>query len=303
MIDISKELSEILDVGEEKDKDVIEELEALTCKNDCVFLAFVAPYFGIKVSPSKVSSASLGISEEFGVEEAITKIKQMTPCRNLILMINSPGGYVKSSYKIARALRENFDKITVFIPYEASSGGTLISLVGNEIVMGMMSQLSPIDPHSDESSALALKSGFRLVMDWLEDTGEEDVPYPLKALSEKFHPEGLDYALSSLKMMEEYAQEILELGKMENAKAKEISKELVNGFLTHGQVINSTRAKKIGLNVADDTRYKNERDVLRKWLAKYLLKSADKHIIRYYISETCKINKKGENENEKRNPD
>ena len=33
MIDISKELSEILDVDEEKDKDVIEELESLNFKN------------------------------------------------------------------------------------------------------------------------------------------------------------------------------------------------------------------------------------------------------------------------------
>lgn len=301
MINISKELSEILDVDEEKDKDVIEELETLKCKDDTIFLALVAPYFGVKVSPSKVLSASLGISEEFGVEETINKIKELTTCKNLILMINSPGGYVKSSYKMAKAIRENFDSIKVFIPYEASSGGTLISLVGNEIIMGMMSQLSPIDPHSDSSSALSAKRGFTMLMEWLKDTSEEDMPYPLKAMSQKLNSEELDYSFSSLKMMEEYAQEILELGKIDKDKAKEISKKLVNGFYTHGQVINSAKAREIGLNVAGDLNYKEERQVLRKWLAKYLLKNADKHIIRYYISNKCKNKLKGEKKDEKDN--
>ncbi|MBI4116861.1 hypothetical protein HY449_03905 [Candidatus Pacearchaeota archaeon] len=289
MIDISKELSEILDVDEEKDKDVIEEIGTLTCKEEFIFLALIAPYYGVKVSPSRVLSASLGVSEEFGVEEAITKIKEQTNCKNLILMINSPGGYVKSSYKMARALRENFEKIIVFVPYEASSGGTLISLVGNEIVMGMMSQLGPIDPSQGDTSALSIKRGFNFVMGELENVEEQDIPYPLKALSDKFSPDEFVSALSGLKMMEEYAQEILELGKMEKNKSKEISKQLVNGFHTHGQVINSAKARDLGLNIARDTMYKNERQVLRKWLAKYLLKGADKHIIRYYIPNECKI--------------
>jgi hypothetical protein len=292
MIDINKELSEILDVAEEKDKDIIEELETLSCKDDFIFLALVAPERGVKVSPSKILSASLGMSEEFGVEEAINKIKEATNCKNLILMINSPGGYVKSSYKMAMALRENFDKIKVFVPYEASSGGTLITLVGNEIIMGMMSSLSPIDPHGDITSALSTKRGFTMLMEWLKDVDENDIPYPLKALSQKLDPEELDGAFSSLKMMEEYAQEILELAKYDKEKAKIISKKLVNGFYTHGQIINSTKAKEIGLNIVSDVASKSESQVLRRWLAKYLLKSADKHIIRYYISNKCKIEEK-----------
>ncbi|MHC1566328.1 MAG: hypothetical protein ACXQTD_00935 [Candidatus Syntropharchaeia archaeon] len=36
--------------------------------------------------------------------------------RNLILVINSFGGGVSSSFKIAYALWKNFDDITVFVP-------------------------------------------------------------------------------------------------------------------------------------------------------------------------------------------
>lgn len=288
-MEVSKELSEILDVGEENDEELIEELEKLDCKDNTVFLALVAPYYGIKISPSKIAGASLGVSEEFGVEEVIGRIKKKTNCENLFLLINSPGGFVKSSYKIARALRHSFKKIIVFVPYESSSGGTLISLVGNEIIMGMMSQLSPIDPHSSATSSLSVKRGFNQIIELLKDTNEEDIPYPLKCLSQKLNSDELDQAFSSLKMMEVYAKEILELSGYNGEDAENISKKLVNGFYTHGQVIHFDKAKEIGLNVLEDSKYKREWEVLRKWLSKYLLKSADKHIIRYYISKTCTI--------------
>lgn len=300
MVEVSKELSEILDVDEEKDTELIKELESLDCKKDVVFLALIAPQYAIKVSPSRVAGASLGVSEEFGVEEVINRIKKHTDCKKLFLLINSPGGYVQSSYKIARALRKSFEKIVVFIPYESSSGGTLISLIGNEIVMGMMSQLSPIDPTSNGTSALSVKRGFENIMDWLEKIDEKDIPYPLKSLSQKFEPDELDHAFSSLKMMEIYAKEILELGGMDSQKSENISKKLVNKFLTHSQVINSDIAKEIGLNISDEKKYYKELEIIRKWLSKYLLKSADKHIIRYYISKECKLNKEkevSENEN------
>lgn len=294
MVEVSKELSDILDVDEEKDKELIKELESLDCKKEVVFLALIAPHYGIRVSPSKVAGASFGISEEFGVEEVINRIKKQTNCKKLFLLINSPGGYVQSSYKIARALRKSFDEIVVFIPYESSSGGTLISLIGNEIVMGMMSQLSPIDPTSNGTSALSVKRGFENIMSWLENTEEKDVPYPLKAISQKFEADKLDHAFSSLKMMEIYAKEILELGGLDEQKSEKISKKLVDGFLTHSQVINSDNAKEIGLNISDEKKYNKELDIIRKWLSKYLLQSADKHIIRYYISKECKSDIKKE---------
>ena len=110
-MEVSKELSDILDIEKENDKELVDELEKLECKKETVFLALVAPHYGIKVSPSKTAGASLGVSEEFGVEEVIQLIKNETECKNLFLLINSPGGYVKSSYKIARALRNSFEKI------------------------------------------------------------------------------------------------------------------------------------------------------------------------------------------------
>lgn len=62
----------------------------------------------------------------------------------MFLLIDSPGGRVDSSYKVALAIREFFKDIIVFIPRVAASGGTLVALVGNKIVMSDMAIFSLI---------------------------------------------------------------------------------------------------------------------------------------------------------------
>ncbi len=288
MVEITKELKEIIDVEEETNLEVVEKLEKLACKDDTIFLSLIAPYVGKKITPSKEAMASLGLSEEFGVETVIENIKEKTDCKNLILLINSPGSLVQSSYKIARAIRKNFDKIIVFIPHIAASGGTLIALIGNEIVMGMMSQLSPIDPINGGRSALSVVRGFRNITNIFKTMPEEDAPYPLKILAENLEASELDEAFSSLSMVEEHAKEILEMGGIKTADAEKISKSLVQDFLVHEQVINEDTAKRLGLNIINHSKYKEEWQVIRTWLSKYLLTSAGRHIIRYYISKKCK---------------
>jgi ClpP class serine protease len=48
--------------------------------------------------------------------------------------------------QIARALEAHKAKVTVYVPVYAMSGGTLIALAADEIVLGEFSMLGPIDP-------------------------------------------------------------------------------------------------------------------------------------------------------------
>jgi len=68
-------------------------------------------------------------------------------------------------------------------------------------------------------------------------------------------------------------------------KCRKISKSIVRGFKTHDEVINIDNAKKLGLNVVTHREFPVEWSLLREWLAKYMLQSADKHVIRFVISE------------------
>jgi len=282
-------ITEIIDVKEEDDQKLSEKLTEISKKHDAVLMACIAPYVGLKISPTKTINAQMGLSEEFAVETAINQIQAKTDARKLLLLVNSPGGLVQSSYKIARALRKTFKEIIVFVPHIAASGGTLLALTGNKIVMGMMSQLSPLDPQAKiEDGAVSANSvvdAHQFVTRLFDDVSVEDAPYSYKALADKCDGVDIRDALASLSLMEEYIREILEDCGYSKEKCKKISHNIVRGFKTHDEVINIDKAKKLGLNVISHNEFPTEWKLFREWLAKYMLQSADKHVIRFVISE------------------
>src|SRR4051812_47733306 len=91
------------------------ELQEWANREDCALLAFVAPYSGIRVNPVSEAYASIGVQEEFGIESFIERCNQ-AKIKKLHLLVNSPGGNIVSSYKVAKALRSHFDLIRVFVP-------------------------------------------------------------------------------------------------------------------------------------------------------------------------------------------
>jgi hypothetical protein len=293
-------ITEIIDVKEEDDPKLSEELTEISKKHDAVLMACIAPYVGIKISPTKTINAQMGLSEEFAVESAINQVQTKTDVRKLLLLVNSPGGLVQSSYKIARALRKTFKEIIVFVPHIAASGGTLLALAGNKIVMGMMSQLSPLDPQAKSGdgavSANSVVDAHEFVTRLFDDIAVEDAPYSYKALADKCDGIDIRDALASLSLMEEYILEILEDCGYSKEKCKKISHSIVRGFKTHDEVINIDKAKKLGLNVIPHSDFPTEWNLFREWLAEYMLQSADKHVIRFVISENLtkqsELNKK-----------
>ena len=67
-----------------------------------------------------------------------------------------PEGSSSRRLQIARAIRGHKAKVTVLVPHYAMSGGTLIALAADEIVMSRHSVLGPIDPQLGESPAASL---------------------------------------------------------------------------------------------------------------------------------------------------
>jgi ClpP class serine protease len=64
----------------------------------------------------------------------------------IYFLIHTPGGLVLAAMQIARAVEAHKAKVNVYVPVYAMSGGTLIALAANEIVLGEFSVLGPIDP-------------------------------------------------------------------------------------------------------------------------------------------------------------
>lgn len=74
-------------------------------------------------------------------------LRQLPPLNRLDLILHTGGGEVQAARKLVDLLRQKAAEVSVLIPYKARSAGALICLGANEVVMGPMSELSPIDPH------------------------------------------------------------------------------------------------------------------------------------------------------------
>jgi ClpP class serine protease len=272
----------------EEKEEFEDELLEISQKNNSVIMAIVASYVGEKISPTKIQNAHVNVMDEFSVESAIEDIQRKTDCKKLMLLLNSPGGSVTSSYKIARALRTSFEDITVYIPHIAASGGTLIALIGNVIVMGIMSQLSPLDPIIDEIGGRPISA--KLIVDannaltaFFETTSMEDAPYTTKILADKYDPVQIQEAESIMDLMERYISEMLKKSNYLESDCQRIAHQLVRGFSIHEEVITDLAAKELGLKIKSCTEYPKEWAIMRKWLGTLLLKSSGTHLIRYYL--------------------
>src|SRR5690242_5774054 len=83
-------------------------------------------------------------------EEVLRAIQLTDDDVPLDIVLHTPGGLVLAALQIARAISLHKGRVTVFVPHYAMSGGTLIALAANEIVMSNHAVLGPIDPQLGE---------------------------------------------------------------------------------------------------------------------------------------------------------
>src|SRR5258707_2118258 len=89
-------------------------------------------------------------------EEVLRAIRLTDEEVPLDIILHTPGGLVLAATQIARAVRDRKSKVTVFVPHYAMSGGTLIALAADEIVMSPHAALGPVDPQLDKYAAASL---------------------------------------------------------------------------------------------------------------------------------------------------
>jgi ClpP class serine protease len=89
-------------------------------------------------------------------EEVLRAIHMTDPEVPLDIVLHTPGGLVLAAIQIARAIRDHKAKVTVLVPHYAMSGGTLIALAADEILMCKHSVLGAIDPQLGELPAASL---------------------------------------------------------------------------------------------------------------------------------------------------
>ena len=89
--------------------------------------------------------------------EQVLRAIRLTPDTVPIdLVVHTPGGLVLAAEQIARALHSHPAKVTVLVPHYAMSGGTLLALAADEIVMDENAVLGPVDPQIGQWPAASI---------------------------------------------------------------------------------------------------------------------------------------------------
>jgi ClpP class serine protease len=79
-------------------------------------------------------------------EQVLRAIRLTPDSVPLDLVVHTPGGLVLAAEQIARALHRHPARVTVIVPHYAMSGGTLLALAADEILMDDNAVLGPVDP-------------------------------------------------------------------------------------------------------------------------------------------------------------
>jgi ClpP class serine protease len=169
-------------------------------------------------------------------EEVLRAIQMTDDDVPVDIVLHTPGGLVLAALQIARAIGQHKGRVTVFVPHYAMSGGTLIALAANEIVMSNHAVLGPIDPQLGQFPAASL---VKVVEQ--KPIAEIDDETLIKA----------DVGRKAMNQVKEAARELL-AKHIAADKAETLAEKLSTGTWTHDYPIWATAAKDMGLSVSTD---------------------------------------------------
>lgn len=169
-------------------------------------------------------------------EEILRAVKLTDPDVPIDLILHTPGGLVLAAEQIANALMKHRGKVTVFVPHYAMSGGTLIALSADEIVMDENAVLGPVDPQIGNYPAASI----------------------LKVVEQKNINEVDDQTLiladMSRKAIDQVKQTVRRLSSQQYAcdHCDQLADTLASGQWTHDYPITCEEATALGLKVSTE---------------------------------------------------
>ncbi|HIE09818.1 MAG TPA: hypothetical protein EYP65_08225 [Armatimonadetes bacterium] len=169
-------------------------------------------------------------------EQVLRAIRLTPPDIPIDFILHTPGGLALAAEQIARALKRHPSKVTVFVPHYALSGGTLIALAADEIVMDENAVLGPLDPQLGEYPVASILKVVREK----EKKDLEDRTLILADVAEK-----------ALRQMREFVFDLIR-DKLGDERAKEVAQMLTEGRWTHDYPLTFEHLREMGFKVSTD---------------------------------------------------
>lgn len=103
-------------------------------------------------------------------EQILRAIRSTPDEKPIDILLHTPGGLVLAAEQIAMAIKKHPAPVRVIVPHYAMSGGTLIALAADEIIMDKNAVLGPVDPQIGQYPAVSiLKTASTKNKDELDD--------------------------------------------------------------------------------------------------------------------------------------
>ncbi len=169
-------------------------------------------------------------------EEVLRAIRMTDRDLPIDIVLHTPGGLVLAADQIARALADHPAKVTALIPHYAMSGGTLIALAADEILMDPHAVLGPVDPQLGGRPAASIVR-----------VAEKK---PLEHLDDQTLVEA-DIGRMAIAQVRRRVTSLL-TPKLGTERAEQVAAELTEGRYTHDHPIDVEQARRLGLPVSTD---------------------------------------------------
>jgi len=169
-------------------------------------------------------------------EDVLRAIQMTDPDVPLDIVLHTPGGLVFAALQIARAIRGHKGKVTVLVPHYAMSGGTLIALAADEIIMSPYAVLGPVDPQLGQYPGASLVK----VIEQKPINKVDDETLILADVSRK-----------AIVQVKNASRELL-MRHMAQDQAESLADKLATGTWTHDYPISAEEATRLGLSVNTD---------------------------------------------------
>ncbi|MBD2774869.1 SDH family Clp fold serine proteinase [Iningainema tapete] len=171
-------------------------------------------------------------------EQILRAIRLTPPDVPIDLILHTPGGLVLATEQIARALIRHQAKVTVFVPHYAMSGGTMLALASDEIVMDANAVLGPVDPQLGNFPAASI---IKVVED--KPIGEVDDQTLIMA----------DLSRKAITQVQRFVRTLLKDDipnqKIQPENIEKIVDALTTGRVTHDYPITVEEATEMGLPI------------------------------------------------------
>ena len=169
-------------------------------------------------------------------EKVLAAIRTTPNEQPIDVILHTPGGLAIAALQIARALRSHMGRVTVFVPHFAMSGGTLIALSADAIVMSEHAMLGPIDPQINNMPAASI---IKVASEKpLSDIDDQTLIFA-------------DLGAKAIAQLRRQACEILR-APMTSEQAMALAEKLTSGRWTHDYPITADEARDLGLPVSTD---------------------------------------------------